>query len=451
MQPRRQVSGRQALDSIPAMDIVGLHHVAVVAPDLDEARAFYGDLIGLKQRSDRPTDGRPGHWFDLGDEQLHVILPGGLQDHFAIEVPDIDAAVAELRAKGVDVPDPHGIGRSDRRPGETVQTLFVDPFGNRIEITQIAGRRASGMALAWLRAAAPDVAIWSDTAEKEGRLPPGLLTTMHQGGMFRLLLPAWLNGGQLDPVAFVEVMEQLAAIDASTAWCVCQAAVCSIAAAYLDRESAFEVFGAPESVLAWGPDSGNQAMVLDDGYRVSGRWSYASGIHHADWLGGSCRLYGPDGTPILTSAGVQQKVTVLFPAHHAAVEESWNVMGLRATGTDSFSVTELFVPARLAFARDDVTARLDPAPLYGFTHAPLYAAGSRRSYSESRAACCPPSSSWPARRLRTVVNRPFATVQPSRPPWHGARLACGPPDRYCIRSSRRRSTSRVATASSVRT
>jgi indole-3-acetate monooxygenase len=357
------------------VDIVGLHHVAVVAPDLGGARAFYGNLLDLTERDDRPSEGRPGHWFDLGPQQLHILLPGGLPSHFAIEVSDIDAAVDELRAKGLEVPDPHGISRSDRRSGETLQTLFVDPFGNRVEVTEIAGRRRASEALSWVAATAADLSVWADIAEKDGRLTPALLSALHTGGMFRLLLPTWLDGAQLDPVSFVKVMETLAAIDASIAWCVCQAVGCSVAAAYLEPESAFEVFGGPESVLAWGPGTDASAVGLDDGYRVSGRWSYVSGIHHADWLGGSCRLFLPDGTPVLTKAGAPQTITLLFPAHHASIDESWNVMGLRATGTDSFSVHDLFVPSRLAFAREEVATRVDQAPLFGFSHSSIYAAG----------------------------------------------------------------------------
>ena len=77
------------------MEILGLHHVAIVAAELPEARAFYAGLLGLTERGDRPSEGRPGHWFDLGAEQLHLVLPGGLPGHFAIEVSDIDAALAE--------------------------------------------------------------------------------------------------------------------------------------------------------------------------------------------------------------------------------------------------------------------------------------------------------------------------------------------------------------------
>jgi len=364
------------------MEVAGLAHVAIVAPDLEAARAFYADLLGLGERSDRPEGGRPGHWMDIGEQQLHLILPGGPHNHFAIEVGDIDTAVAELRSKGIDVPDPYGIGGSDRRDGEAAQSIFVDPFGNRVELIQQAPRSAPGSQtsagaepLAWVRSAAPDIATWADRAEKDGRLPPALLSALHEARMFRLLLPKWLGGGQLDPASFVAVMEALAAVDASTAWCVCQAAGCSIAAGYLDRDAAAQVFGSSRSVLAWGPDSGTHGVAVEGGYAVSGNWSYVSGIHHADWLGGSCRVFDPDGTPRLTPAGSQETRTMLFPAAHGSVTDVWNTMGLRATGTDSFSVRELFIPAELSFAREDVSTRRDPAPLYAFAHSSIFAAG----------------------------------------------------------------------------
>src|ERR1700722_17420408 len=145
------------------MEVAGLAHVAIVAPDLDAAKAFYGSLLGLRERTDRPAGGRPGHWMDIGNQQLHLILPGGPDNHFAIEVGDIDAAVAELRSEGIDIPDPYGIGGSDRRDGEAAQSIFVDPFGNRVELIQqeLGMRRESQSTraakfLAWIRSTATD-------------------------------------------------------------------------------------------------------------------------------------------------------------------------------------------------------------------------------------------------------------------------------------------------------
>jgi indole-3-acetate monooxygenase len=358
--------------------VAGLHHVAIVAPDLESARSFYGDVLGLNERSDRPTDVRPGHWMDTGGQQLHIVLPGGPGHHLALEVPDIDAAVAELRAKGIDAPDPYGIGGTPRREGEAVQTIFADPFGNRVELTQLAPRRGAGSgaeALAWVAASAGSIAEWADVAEQEGRLGPPLLDALHDAGLFRLLLPSWLDGAELDPVGFATVLERLATVDASTAWCICQAAGCSVAAAYLAPNAAATVFGPARSVVAWGPDAGTEAVAVAGGYRVTGRWSYVSGIHHADWLGGSCRVFDGAGNRRMTAAGAPEVRTMLFPAAHASVTEVWSTVGLRATGTDLFSVRDVFVPDELSFARDDIAARLDPAPLYCFTHANIFAAG----------------------------------------------------------------------------
>jgi alkylation response protein AidB-like acyl-CoA dehydrogenase/catechol 2,3-dioxygenase-like lactoylglutathione lyase family enzyme len=361
------------------VEVVGLHHAAIVAADLEAARAFYADLIGLDERSDRPEGIRPGHWFDLGAAQLHVLLPGGPDNHFAVEVKDIDAAVAELRARGLDIADPYGIGGTARVDGQALQTIFEDPFGNRIEITQMPSR--SGVRhdretlLAWIESNSHDLDAWGTAAEAEGRLVAPLLDALHEVGMFRLLLPRWLDGAELDPMSFADVIGALAAHDASTAWCVCQAVGCSVAAAYLERAAAEEVFGGPRSVVAWGPDAGTSAIRVDDGYRVTGRWLWVSGVHHADWLGGSCRLVNADGSPVLGRSGLPESRTVLFPRSAATVVEAWNPLGLRATGTDSISVEELFVPAERSFARDDLSDRVDLAPLYCFNHAPLFSAG----------------------------------------------------------------------------
>ena len=88
----------------------------------------------------------------------------------------------------------------------------------------------------------------------------------------------------------MQAIEEIAKADGSTAWCVVQASGCSVAAAYLAPEVAREVFGTPRAVMAsgpFGPDA--KAIAVADGYRVSGSWSFASGIKHASWLGCHCR------------------------------------------------------------------------------------------------------------------------------------------------------------------
>jgi alkylation response protein AidB-like acyl-CoA dehydrogenase len=225
------------------------------------------------------------------------------------------------------------------------------------------------------RALAPTIAAAADRIERDRRLPPALVTALHEAGLFRLLLPRSLDGAEVDPATFVQVTEALGAVDASTAWCVCQTAGCSTTAAYLAPTVAREIFGGePCGVLAWGPPTTSKAVVVDGGYRLSGRWSFASGGHHATWLGGQAPIVLPDGEPRRRD-GIAERRTLIFPAAAAARHDVWHVLGLRGTGSDAFSVSDLFVPHEHTVARDDPAERQVQAPLYCFPAGSLYASG----------------------------------------------------------------------------
>ena len=111
--------------------------------------------------------------------------------------------------------------------------------------------------------------------ERNGRLAPPLLDALHDAGFFRMLLPRSLGGLEIEPAVFVEVLEALAAADASTAWVVAQGCGCSLAAAYLAPDVAREIFGPGDAVLAWGPSgTGAKAVTVEGGYRVSGQLAF---------------------------------------------------------------------------------------------------------------------------------------------------------------------------------
>jgi catechol 2,3-dioxygenase-like lactoylglutathione lyase family enzyme len=110
----------------------GLHHVSLGARDVEQSTTFYVDVLGGRLL-DRPDFGFPGAWIELGGGQVHLLpsdeSPSGA-NHFALQVPDRDAAVAELRAKGVEVRE------SGYTPGAGRQAFFTDPSGNQIELNQ---------------------------------------------------------------------------------------------------------------------------------------------------------------------------------------------------------------------------------------------------------------------------------------------------------------------------
>src|SRR4051812_11898376 len=120
-----------------AMKPAGVHHVSINVEDVDEALRFYTDVLGLTVREDRPDFGFPGAWLDVGPQQVHLIqagAPPNLGQHFAIRVDDLDAAVADVRARGVHVSDPSPVGTGR-------QAFLNDPAGNTIELHQPAGGR----------------------------------------------------------------------------------------------------------------------------------------------------------------------------------------------------------------------------------------------------------------------------------------------------------------------
>jgi indole-3-acetate monooxygenase len=192
-----------------------------------------------------------------------------------------------------------------------------------------------------------------------------------------MLLPRPFDGLETDPLTFIGAIEEIAKADASTAWSLCQTAVCAMAAAYLPPETAMEIFGRdPKAVLAWGPGPTGRAVACEGGYRVTGNFAFASGGRHATWLGAHVPVYeAPDGSQRRTPADIPVVRTVLFPAAAAPLTDIWHVMGLRGTGSDAYAVSDLFVPETHTLSRDDPAERRYPGSLYALSTTSLYACG----------------------------------------------------------------------------
>ena len=112
---------------------LALHHVSLNVDDVDAALDFYTGVLGLVTRTDRPDFPFGGAWLDAGGQQVHLIEgrpPAGLGQHFALLVEDLDATVAELRGRGVEVSDPGPVGTSR-------QAFLSDPAGNLVELHQV--------------------------------------------------------------------------------------------------------------------------------------------------------------------------------------------------------------------------------------------------------------------------------------------------------------------------
>ena len=184
----------------------------------------------------------------------------------------------------------------------------------------------------------------ADQAEENGTLPQASVDALYQAGLLALKLPAELGGAEADPLTQLEVIEALARIDSAAAWSTMIGAT-SIAApgAYLPDEAIEKMFeggrppgGAGVFVVA------GIAVPTEGGYTINGRWPFASGIRHAEWVSGGVRV---------VRAGVDtgECLRMVFPATHVEIHDNWQVAGLRGTGSNDYSVADLFVPDEFAW------------------------------------------------------------------------------------------------------
>ena len=230
--------------------------------------------------------------------------------------------------------------------------------------------------LARVREIAPALAAAGAEIDRRRELPEAIVDALVERGLFRLLLPRTLGGAELLPAQYVPIIEELAKTDASTAWCVNQNSGCSMTAATLAPEAARDIFGGPRGILAWGPGPG-EARVVPGGYRVTATWAFASGSHHATWLGCHVPVIESDGRTRLGDDGAPVVRTMLFPKTATKFTDIWHTIGLRGTGSDQYSVEDLFVPE--AYSLDVLsrrsTAKGEARLLYRFSSLALYAAG----------------------------------------------------------------------------
>jgi len=207
----------------------------------------------------------------------------------------------------------------------------------------------------------PDIRARRFDIEQARRLPRELVADLRHTGVFRLSVPRALGGQEASPVDIMRAIETVATADGSTGWCVMVGTGNNVAAGYMGEAGAREVFADPNVPTVGVAAPTGAAVRADGGVRVSGRWAFASGITHVDWVWAGC-VMTEKGQPRMTSAG-PEVVHVCMPMTQIVVHDTWHVSGLSGTASHDFSATEVFVPERRIFALLD-PAHHRPEPLY---------------------------------------------------------------------------------------
>lgn len=187
-------------------------------------------------------------------------------------------------------------------------------------------------------------------AEEQRTLPDALVDALRAHELFWMKTPLGLGGSELDPLDFCDVLEAVARCDASAAWTVMVGnGSTGTMAGWLSDEGIAATFTDPARLPVFAGQFSPRGLAepVEGGYRVTGRWSFSSGIRHADFVIGGCTQLGePDVVRF-----------VCVPRADATVHDTWHVAGLQGTGSDDFSLEGRFVPEACTFDWATVTAK----------------------------------------------------------------------------------------------
>jgi len=218
------------------------------------------------------------------------------------------------------------------------------------------------------RALFPVVREAAETTERGRRLPLPIVAALAEAGLFRLCVPRVLGGTETDPTALVLAIEEIARADGSAGWCTMIGATTGLLSGYLAEDAAREIFARDPNVVTGGVVAARgRAAVVDGGYRVTGRWPFASGCQHCAWLVGGCLV--EDGGSAAPAARM-----MMFPATAVEIIDTWTVSGLCGSGSHDIAVSDLFVPVGRTTSLVADRPR-QPGPLYQFPLFGLLALG----------------------------------------------------------------------------
>jgi alkylation response protein AidB-like acyl-CoA dehydrogenase len=223
------------------------------------------------------------------------------------------------------------------------------------------------------RRLAPLIRESAPETDAQRELPRPLFEAMADAGLFQLALPKTLGGAEMDLPSYLEVIEEIGRADASTAWVTNQVAIFATYAARMETAAARAIWiDTPRSVVANTPMANAQAIVVPGGYRVTGRQGFSTGCRHASWLAAHATVV-EQGRPRLDEG--QPEMRYLFvPRAQAELLDTWQVRGMRGTGTHHFAVQDVFVPEERTVK--SVTAPLvEQGPLYRLPRTLVFASG----------------------------------------------------------------------------
>jgi alkylation response protein AidB-like acyl-CoA dehydrogenase len=182
---------------------------------------------------------------------------------------------------------------------------------------------------------------FQDETERERRIPPRLVDQLREAGFYRMLAPRELGGLQLDLPTCFRVVELMAEADGSVGWNLINNAIQQLAVLSLPDAGVAEIFeSGPDQIIAGTlVPGGGHGRRVDGGFMVSGRWRFGSGCRESQWMMANFRLAEPE-----TASPTRDVYRVVIPAAESSVIDTWDMTGMRGTGSHDWTMTDVFVP-----------------------------------------------------------------------------------------------------------
>lgn len=223
------------------------------------------------------------------------------------------------------------------------------------------------------RGLGPELRDRSDEIDRLGRLPDDLVDGLVAEGLLRFWVPAEYGGEEAPLLDGLEAFRELARHDTAVAWCCFIANTTALTAGLLDPRWAAELFADPAAVTGGFAAPVGRARPVDGGLVVDGRWAWGSGTSHCTAIGGGVLLVDGDGTPTPRADGLLAPF-VFFDRDDVELLDTWDVLGVRGSGSTDYQVRDAFVPEGRWVELTNATPTVD-GPLYRFSLFTLLAAG----------------------------------------------------------------------------
>lgn len=201
----------------------------------------------------------------------------------------------------------------------------------------------------------------SQRINEDRQIPRDLIDSMASQGLFRLLVPRSVGGEEIDLLDYLAVTQAISAADGSMGWCFNQNNVLGTMASLMSASLAKEVWADSNAILSNGPPQRASIEPVDGGYSITGRWNFSSGSRHSTWV-------------VAIGRHDDQTLSLIMPHDEVEWVDSWQVGGLRGTGSFSFETDGHFVPAHRTWVESEAVRR-EKGPLYLINRSLLFAAG----------------------------------------------------------------------------